>query len=115
MEFIKSVLDLYLERKDFFLKLIGEHLFLSLIAIVISTIIGISLGILISEKKKLAMPVKGITSFLYTIPSIAILGFLVSISGVGNITAIITLSIYGLLPMITNTYTGILNIDKDII
>lgn len=115
MEFIKSILDLYINRKDFFLELIGEHLFLSLVSVCIATVIGVSLGILISEKKRLATPVKGITSFLYTIPSIAILGFLVSISGVGNITAIITLSLYGLLPMITNTYIGILNLDKDII
>lgn len=115
MEFLNDVFRLYIDRNEFFLELIGEHLFLSFVSIVISAIIGISIGILIAEKRKLSTPIKGITSFLYTIPSIAILGFLVSISGVGNITAIITLCIYGLLPMVTNTYTGILNIDKDII
>ncbi|MGL4570770.1 MAG: ABC transporter permease/substrate-binding protein [Clostridium sp.] len=115
MEFIKGVLNLYKDKSDFFLELIFEHLMLSTISIIIAAVIGISLGILISENKKLSPLIKGITNFLYTIPSIAILGFLVSISGVGNITAIITLSIYGLLPMVTNTNAGILNIDNNII
>ncbi|NEU04470.1 ABC transporter permease/substrate-binding protein [Clostridium senegalense] len=115
MNFIKEVLKLYIHRADFFLELVIQHLVLSFVAVVISTIIGIFLGVIVCENKRLSNPIKGITNFLYTIPSIAILGFLVSFSGVGNITAIITLSLYGLLPIITNTYTGIENVDKDVI
>lgn len=115
MEFIKEVFNLYVEKREFFLELAGQHLMLSFISIIISAIIGIILGIIISENRKLSYPIIGATNFLYTIPSIAILGFLVSVSGVGNTTAIITLSIYGLLPMVTNTYTGIKNIDDEII
>ena len=115
MEFIKNILNLYLEKSDFFLQLILQHFLLSIISITISAILGIALGIIIEEKKKLSFLVIGITNFIYTIPSIAILGFLVSLSGVGNITAIITLSIYGLLPMVSNTYTGLKNVDEKII
>lgn len=115
MEFLKSVFHLYIERRDFFLKLLDEHLIISGISIIISTVLGITLGIIISDKKRLVFPIMGLTSILYTIPSIAILGFLVSITGVGDITAIITLSIYGLLPIVSNTYTGIRNIDGGII
>lgn len=115
MNFIREVLKLYIERIDFFLELVMQHLVLSFIAVVISTIIGVFLGVIVCENKRLSNPIKGVTNFLYTIPSIAILGFLVSFSGVGNVTAIITLSLYGLLPIITNTYTGIENVDKDII
>lgn len=65
--------------------------------------------------KKTSTLVLSITNFLYTIPSISLLGFLIPFSGIGNTTAIIALTIYALLPMIRNTYAGIDNIDKSII
>ena len=49
----------------------------------------------------------GTVNILYTIPSIALLGFFITITGVGNTTALIALIIYALLPIIRSTYTGI--------
>ena len=54
-------------------------------------------------------------NFLYTIPSISMLGFLIPFSGVGNATAVIALTVYALLPMVRNTHTGISNIDPAIL
>ena len=56
-----------------------------------------------------------IINFVYTIPSISMLGFLIPLSGVGNTTAIIALVIYALLPMVKNTYTGMEQVDKKMI
>jgi len=112
---ISELIKLYIERYDFFLKLTLEHLKISGISIIIATLIGGILGILISEYKKTSTLVLSITNFLYTIPSISLLGFLIPFSGIGNTTAIIALTIYALLPMIRNTYAGIDNIDKSII
>ena len=56
-----------------------------------------------------------ITSFLYTIPSIALFGLLVSITGIGLGSALIVIVLYGLLPMIRNTYTGIQEVDPEIL
>ena len=53
----------------------------------------------------------GIVNFIYTIPSISLLGFFIPLSGIGDTTAIITLRIYALLPMVRNTYTGLTNIN----
>lgn len=55
-----------------------------------------------------------LTSFLYTIPSIALFGLLVTITGIGNDSAIVALIIYGLLPITRNTYVGITEVDPDI-
>ena len=85
------------------------------IAIVIASIIGILLGIIISEFKKTTSPVLSLVNFIYTIPSIALLGFFIPISGIGDKTAIIALTIYALLPMVRSTYTGIETIDPAII
>ena len=115
MKKISELIKLYIERYDFFLKLTLEHLKISGISIIIATLIGGILGILISESKKTSTLVLSITNFLYTIPSISLLGFLIPFSGIGNTTAIIALTIYALLPMIRNTYAGIDNIDKSII
>ena len=92
-----------------------EHLKISGMSIFIATVLGGILGIIISEYKKTSTLVLSITNFLYTIPSISLLGFLIPFSGIGNTTAIIALTIYALLPMIRNTYTGIDNIDQSII
>lgn len=112
---VKDVFEIYLERKDFFLELSLEHLKISCISIIIAGIIGISLGIFISEYKKTSAFVLGVVNFIYTIPSISLLGVLIPFSGIGNGTAIIALTIYALLPIIRNTYTGIENIDSSII
>lgn len=103
------------EKKEFYLNLLIEHLQISLFAIIIACIIGLLIGILISEYKKSSKVVLAIINFIYTIPSISLLGFLIPLSGIGNTTAIIALTIYALLPMVRNTHTGITNIDSRIL
>lgn len=106
---------LLMERKDFFIKLLFEHLRISMIAIVIAIVAGLIIGILISEFKNISKLTLGVIHFMYTLPSISLLGFLIPFSGIGNSTAVIALTVYALLPMVTNTYTGIQNIDPNVI
>jgi len=115
MDFFSKLLELFISRKDFFLQLVIQHILLSITAILIITVIGITTGILISKSKKAAGIVIAVTNFLYTIPSIAMFGFFVSFTGIGNTTAIIALVIYGLLPVIRNTYVGLKEVDEQII
>lgn len=107
--------ELLSSRWDFFAGLLIEHLQISLTAIVIAIVIGGLAGILISEFVRAAKPTLAVINFLYTIPSISMLGFLIPFSGVGNATAIIALTVYALLPMVRNTYTGITNVAPAII
>lgn len=106
---------MYAERWDWFLELTIQHLYLSGIAILFSTIAGLLLGVWISEYHRAAKFVLAICNLAYTIPAISMLGFLLPISGIGNTTAVIALTIYGIMPMIRNTYTGIDNIDPAVI
>lgn len=110
-----NLINLLIERQELFLLLTAQHLGISAISIFIAGFLGLGLGILISEKQKLSPLVLGVTSILYTIPSISMLGFLIPITGIGNTTAIIALTIYALLPMVRNTYTGMTTTDKDIL
>ncbi len=112
---INETISLLIEKKAFFLSLLTEHLFISLVSILIALAAGLVLGVLISEYQKSSRYVLGFVNFIYTIPSISLLGFLIPFSGIGNTTAIIALTIYALLPMVRNTHTGMTNIDEQII
>lgn len=78
-------------EKSLFIKLFVEYIEISLIAILIAIVLGGVVGILISEFERSAKLTLGVIKFLYTIPSISMLGFLIPFSGVGNATAVIAL------------------------
>lgn len=112
---LTEIIDLLQSRWDFFLGLLVEHIQISLLSIIIAMAIGLVIGILISEYQRSSKMVIGIVNFIYTIPSISLLGFLIPLSGVGNTTAIIALSVYALLPMVRNTHTGLTNVSPQLV
>ena len=112
---INQLIKLLTEDFKFFANLTIEHILISLLAISIASVLGIILGIIISEYRRFSGLILGTVNILYTIPSIALLGFFITITGVGNTTALIALIIYALLPIIRSTYTGIVNINPLII
>jgi osmoprotectant transport system permease protein len=98
-------------------RLIGEHLTLVLISTSIAVAIGIPLGILLTRHRTLRAPVLGLANVMQTVPSLALFGFLIPlpfIGGIGARTAIVALVLYALLPVIRNTVTGILGVDKNV-
>lgn len=112
---LQEMLQVYFARQDYFHKLLLEHLQLSAISIVLALVIGLALGILIAEQERFSFPVLGTINFIYTIPSIALFGILLPVTGLGNTTAIIALTVYALLPVVRNTYAGLTNIDPVIL
>lgn len=95
----------------------GEHLFLVGIAIALATLLGLPLGILITRRAIWRQPVLAIANILQTIPSLALFGLLIPvpvIGGIGPVPAIVALTLYSFLPIIRNTYTGIMGIDPAI-
>ena len=112
---IHGIFSLYAEHWPFFQELILQHIKIASTAILISGSIGLFLGILISEHRRFATWIIGVINVAYTIPSISMLGFLIPFTGIGNKTATIALTIYALLPMVRNTYTGITTIEASTI
>ena len=112
---VNQLIKLLTEDFKFFTNLTIEHVLISLLAISIASVLGIILGIIISEYRRFSGLILGTVNILYTIPSIALLGFFITITGVGNTTALIALIIYALLPIIRSTYTGIVTINPLII
>lgn len=112
---IIGVIRLYIDRWDFFLELLIQHIGITITAVTIITFLGLFIGILMTRNKFFASLMLTTTNFLYTIPSIALFGLLVTITGIGNKSAIVALILYGLLPIIRNTYVGIKEVDSQII
>ncbi|HJB27894.1 MAG TPA: ABC transporter permease [Candidatus Blautia faecavium] len=115
MELIKEVAETYIERADWFLELVLQHIVLSATAVVLAGVIGLLIGMVISEHDKIAPFVLGIANVFYTIPSISLLGMLIPFIGIGNKTAVVALTVYGIMPMIRNTYAGIRGVSQEII
>ena len=109
------IINLYRERSAFFIELLIQHIYITLIAVIIITLLGLTMGILMTKNRWLAGVVLRGTSFLFTIPSIALFGILVSITGIGLRSALIAIVLYGLLPMIRNTYTGLTEVDAEVV
>ncbi|EGY80147.1 ABC transporter permease [Peptoniphilus indolicus] len=89
-----------------------EHLFIASIALLLGILFAIPIGILITKNRAVAKIVMAFASVLQTIPSFALLS-IITIIGVGKLPAIIALFIYSLLPILRNTYLGIVSVDKN--
>ncbi|MCP1223632.1 ABC transporter permease/substrate-binding protein [Sebaldella sp. S0638] len=112
MNYISILLKDFMDKKQYYMELIVQHIQISVTAIVLSTVFGIMLGILIYYNKKLRLVILPVVNSIYTIPSIATFGLLISFVGIGFFNAVTTLVIYGLLPIVTATYTGLENVNK---
>ena len=107
----QSLFDFMRQQSDKLGEQTLQHIGLTFISLFIAVLIGLPLGIFITRRKQFSGAVLGIASVLQTIPSIALLGFMIPLLGIGPKPAITALLLYALLPIIRNTYTGITGVD----
>ena len=112
LEKASQPLGSFWKRGAYLVKLVKEHLFLTFTALILSILFSVPLGILMTRSKKLSKVVFPIINTIQTIPSLALLGFLIPVMGIGMAPAIFALFLYSLLPIIRNTYSGILDIES---
>ena len=92
-----------------------QHLELVGVAMGIAIVMGVALGLILTRAQLLATPVLGAASVIQTIPSIALLGIMIPLLGIGRTPAIVALTLYALLPIIRNTYIGIRQVDPAVV
>ncbi|MFF2793582.1 ABC transporter permease/substrate-binding protein [Lysinibacillus xylanilyticus] len=109
-----NFLDVFSERKGQLLASLVDHIQISFIALFFAVVFAIPLGIYLTNKKKIAESIIGISAVLQTIPSLALLGLLIPLFGIGKVPAIIALVVYALLPILRNTFTGINEVDPSL-
>ena len=89
----------------------GQHLFLVFVSLALSVLVAIPLGIWAAHSPRAAQPILSITGLIQTIPSLALLAFLIPLlHQIGPVPAIVALFLYSLLPIVRNTYTGLTDI-----
>ncbi|WP_417429227.1 ABC transporter permease/substrate-binding protein [Halpernia sp.] len=104
-----------LDRRIYYLHLLAEHLLLSLGSLLAVTFFGILIGIFVFYSAKSRKVILPLINFLYTIPSIAMFGLLIPIVGIGLNNALIVLILYGLLPIVRSTYSGLKEVPAQLV
>ncbi|AME07383.1 ABC transporter permease [Bacillus siamensis] len=92
-----------------------EHLYISIIAVILGILVAVPLGVALARMKKGAGAVIGAVNIVQTLPSLAILAFFIPLLGVGKLPAIVALFFYSVLPILRNTYTGIQGVNKNLL
>ncbi|MDW5300367.1 MAG: ABC transporter permease [Sedimentibacter sp.] len=110
-----SFTDFFISRFEIIMELTLEHLQMVLIAMTISIILGIVIGVLITYNERVAKVMISIAEVLMTIPSLALFAVLIPIFHIGATPAIIGLVLYTQLPIVRNVYTGIKSINPAIV
>ncbi len=88
-----------------------QHLKITLIALVLAVIIAIPIGIFVYFHSSISKPVLYVAGLLQTIPSIALLAFMIPLFGIGVVPAVIALFLYSLLPILRNTTIALFTVD----
>ena len=113
-----GLFEFIISHKQELLQLTREHIFIVGISCLLATILGVPLGVLITRRPTVRKVILGFANVMQTVPSLALLGFLIPLpflGGIGARTAIVALVLYSLLPIIRNTYTGIVSVDPAVI
>ncbi|WP_280951823.1 ABC transporter permease/substrate-binding protein [Alteribacter populi] len=111
----QSFVELFQSRQDLLWTATWEHLQLSIISLLLSVFIALPLGIFLTRFPRVAEPIIGASAVLQTIPSLALLGFMIPLIGIGTTPAIVALTAYALLPILRNTYTGVKEVDSSLV
>lgn len=112
-----SIFSFFIDNISFISKYAATHFSLIFCAVIISLLLWLPVGVLISRNEKLANTVLGIANTLYCIPSLALFSFLVTIPafGLGRKSALLALVLYAMMPLVRNVYQGIKIVDKSVI
>jgi len=94
------------------LRAIGVHSVYVFISVACGFVLGLISGILLSRIPKLSFIIMPLVSIFQTIPGLVFIGILFLITGMTPLTVIIALSVYAMFPVMKNTYTGILGVEK---
>ncbi|MEG0367006.1 MAG: glycine betaine ABC transporter substrate-binding protein [Coprobacillus sp.] len=110
---MKEFINYFTQNFPTIMGLFIEHIQLTVVAIFIAILIGVPLGILITYFKPSKKPVMAFTNIIQAIPSMALLGFMIPLFGIGTKPAITMVTLYSLLPIVKNTVAGLDSINTE--
>jgi osmoprotectant transport system permease protein len=112
------LLSFWMSHREELAAMVERHLFLVLWSTTIATAVGLPAGIIAAHRPRIGRPLLAAASIAQTIPSLALLGFLLPlpfIGGIGPRIAIVALILYALLPIVRSTAAGLRSIDPSVV
>lgn len=118
-DFLKSEFNIesVLEKRSLLRDLKGytyDHLYLVVLSLLAAIVVALPLGIAAAKIKWVGRTVLPVVGVVQTIPSLALLVFMIPLLGIGSVPAVVALFLYSLLPIVRNTYQGILGVDRSL-
>jgi osmoprotectant transport system permease protein len=107
-----SFLEYLVDRRALIGRLTLRHLLLVGLSLVAAIALAVPLGLLLERARGSAEPVIRVVGLLQTMPSIALLAFMIPLLGIGVLPAVVALFLYSLYPILRNTYTGVRDADR---
>ena len=111
---LQQLVEYYSVNYGYLWDLFLKHLLMSVYGVLFASIVGIPIGIVIARYSKFSGLIITIANIIQTVPVIAMLAILMLVMGLGTTTVVVTVFLYALLPIIKNTYTGIMGVDVNI-
>jgi osmoprotectant transport system permease protein len=112
---IVDMMTYLIERSNDFTVALGQHLYLTLVALAISVVLGLALGIISSRVRWLRSAVLTVGNLGRTVPSLAVLALALPLLGIGAPPTLLALVFIGTLPVMINTTVGIEQVDENIV
>jgi osmoprotectant transport system permease protein len=107
--------DWIVDNADAIARRVGEHVYLTVLAVAIGFVISFAAALLIRHRPRLYAPIIGVSGILYAIPSVALFALLVPVTGLSPVTALIGLVSYTLVILIRNIVTGFEAVPPDVL
>ncbi|MEX6356970.1 ABC transporter permease [Staphylococcus cohnii] len=111
---LQQLVEYYSVNYGYLWDLFLKHLLMSVYGVLFASIVGIPIGIIIARYSKFSGVIITIANIIQTVPVIAMLAILMLVMGLGTTTVVVTVFLYALLPIIKNSYTGIMGVDANI-
>jgi osmoprotectant transport system permease protein len=92
-----------------------QHMVLVGVSLAVAVMLGLPLGILAARRRRLGQAELMGVGVLQTIPALALLSFMIPLFGIGRVPALVALCLYALLPIVRNTYAGLVSLDPQLV
>jgi len=112
---MKALSEFLDERGPEILQCLGQHVYLTVIAMAFAIALAVPLGLALTRTRRLSGPVIAAIGVIQTLPSLALVALMVVWIPAGPIACIIALFLYALLPIVRNTYTGVMGVEPAMI
>lgn len=112
---IKGIIDYYLTNGSYVFDQFIRHFLMSIYGVLFASILAIPLGFYIARHQKLGDFIISVANIIQTIPSLAMLSILMVVLGLGPNTVVATIFLYSLLPLISNTYAGVRQVEYELL